>query len=548
MRIKKIALSLLLVTTLSLALAFHAGAGLFFDAERYAASVHGALDCGDCHDVTQDQVDAGHHPDPSAMGLTHARPFEPSRCMDCHPEFEEELARGMHAETKVENPEQYRECIACHDPHGDKAPVGGEAAELSEDVLACMACHQTEPALGPAENALCLSCHGADTDMPVILVDREQFAGTVHGSLSCLSCHQDADGLPHPGSVAEDCTACHDERHTESEIHDPHLGVSCQACHLAGVSPVRMETASGSVVTFVSPTGLGEVSGLHAMALEAGQGCQRCHAPGNQVGAAETVLPAKSFLCMACHAATPTLEDGLSITGFAVFVLGMFLVLAPLFFTASKGGKGTGGPGFGPAASAVFFDGLLQRRLYRTSPWRWFVHALIFYPFVIRFLWGLAAMTGAYAAPDAGWTLLLIDKNNPLTALVFDLTGLALLAGCVLALVRGAKADKGLIPGLPRQDRVALGLLLAATVLGFVAEGARMALTNMPEGSGFGFVGAVVAELLPQSAAASAYGWLWYAHAAAWCGFVAYLPFSRLRHIIMAPIVLAMNAGKKHGH
>jgi nitrate reductase gamma subunit len=266
------------------------------------------------------------------------------------------------------------------------------------------------------------------------------------------------------------------------------------------------------------------------------------------VGAAAAVLPAKSLLCMACHAATPTLGDTASLLGFGVFAIGMFLALAPLCLVGVRGRKGSGGPGFVPALSAVFFDGLLQRRLYRTSPWRWFVHALIFQPFVIRFLWGLAAMVGSYAAPDAGWTLALINKNNPLTALVFDLTGLALVTGCILALVRGAKADKDLLPGLPRQDKAALWLLLAAVLLGFVTEGARMALTGMPDGSGFGFVGALFVALFPQGAASTVYGWLWYAHAIAWCAFVAYLPFSRLRHIIMAPIVLAMNAGKKHGH
>ena len=573
MRTKTIVLPVLLAALLFTAgatlAADPADAALMFDAQRYAVSVHGELDCGDCHYDTQDQVDGGEHPNPAAMALTRPAPFDPAQCTDCHPDIEEDLEQGMHAETVVDDQELYRNCVRCHAPHREKAsryngPSAGEPSELSEDSLACMRCHQSEPDMGPAENTLCLSCHEsgsggeAGAGLAVVQLERAAFAQAPHADLSCLSCHQDADGLPHPGSAAEDCTACHDERHTESEIHDPHLGVDCKACHLGGsdpqsVMPVRMDTRSGPIVTFAGRTELGQVSGLHDMVLEDGEGCQRCHHEDNQVGAAAMVLPAKSILCMACHAATPTLGDSVSLLGFGIFLLGMFLVLAPVFLTATKGRKSAGGHGSGPglasAMSALFYDGLLQRRLFRRSPQRWFVHALIFQPFVIRFLWGLAAMIGTYVAPDAGWTLLLINKNNPLTALVFDLTGLALVLGCVLALMRGSNADKGLIPGLPRQDKIALWLLLAAAVLGFITEGARMAMTGMPPGSGFGFIGGLFGALFfAQSATSSIYGWLWYAHAAAWCAFVAYLPFSRLKHIIMAPVVLAMNATKKHGH
>jgi nitrate reductase gamma subunit len=44
------------------------------------------------------------------------------------------------------------------------------------------------------------------------------------------------------------------------------------------------------------------------------------------------------------------------------------------------------------------------------------------------------------------------------------------------------------------------------------------------------------------------YGYIWYIHAILTGIFVAYLPFSRMFHIIMGPIVLAMHAVSEHEH
>jgi nitrate reductase gamma subunit len=41
------------------------------------------------------------------------------------------------------------------------------------------------------------------------------------------------------------------------------------------------------------------------------------------------------------------------------------------------------------------------------------------------------------------------------------------------------------------------------------------------------------------------YGYVWYLHAILTGAFVAYLPFSRMLHMIMAPVVMAINAGRQ---
>jgi nitrate reductase gamma subunit len=50
------------------------------------------------------------------------------------------------------------------------------------------------------------------------------------------------------------------------------------------------------------------------------------------------------------------------------------------------------------------------------------------------------------------------------------------------------------------------------------------------------------------SALVDVYGYVWYMHAILTGAFIAYLPFSRLMHIIMAPVVLAMNAATVQDH
>jgi nitrate reductase gamma subunit len=119
----------------------------------------------------------------------------------------------------------------------------------------------------------------------------------------------------------------------------------------------------------------------------------------------------------------------------------------------------------------------------------------------------------------------------------------------VLAVRRGLKPAER--PGdLPPQDRLALGLIGGIVVIGFVLEGMRMAMTGHPPGSGFAFVGYIFSLLFGGSSTVNDYGYVWYLHAILTGAFIAYLPFSRLFHIIAAPIVLLMNSAQKfeHGH
>jgi len=144
----------------------------------------------------------------------------------------------------------------------------------------------------------------------------------------------------------------------------------------------------------------------------------------------------------------------------------------------------------------------------------------------------------------------MLDKNSSLTAFLFDLTGVMIILGVLFAYVRGRKQRSEQIPDLPRQDVVALGLIAAIVVVGFILEGMRIAMTGFPEGSCYAFLGYAIGRLFFNGTSlVNAYGYVWYLHAILTGAFIAYLPFSKLLHIIVSPFVLMGNAvSREHRH
>ena len=370
-------------------------------------------------------------------------------------------------------------------------------------------------------SAACLQCHAAEG-----LEDGGGRDLGPHAGLSCQACHQGVAEYPHSDPALASCLSCHDP-HNEEATGDLHAGVSCQACHWGGQG------------------------GPHALA-EAGSeaSCRQCHFAGNSAGAPAAVLPPKSVLCLACHTATISLSDWPSRLALAVLVLGL---LGSLGFWLSGSGAGPAAGlhhawRVGPALGALILDGLLQRRLWRLSPGRWAVHALIFLPMAARLAWALTALILGRWDPAAGLTQAMLAKNHPATALFFDLSGLLVLAGAILAALRRLARRGAALPGLPRPDWPAMALLLLVVISGFITEAARMALTGATTDAPWAFGGAALAGLFtPGAALQTAYAYLWYGHAICWAAFVAYLPFSRMRHILLAPLWLALKARGGHG-
>ena len=585
---------LVLALTLSGLFAPGAEAEWWVDARELHISAHMENSCQDCH---ADIADRDRHPDPARIGSAPEGSFSVDACLDCHDDVMDDVDVGIHGGREIPDGEGLADCTGCHRPHTQprlgENRIGEFDASRPEheqcgacheeraslpDVYpedeACMACHGLVDPGSPqgAEQIarLCFHCHGSAggeaqewTGAAVTPIDTQAYASLPHADLACTECHVDAAGYDHANQELGDCTRCH-LPHDEKVAGDAHVGVSCGACHLAGIEPVR--DSQSRLVGWNRDADAEAPVRVHEMAgMGDESACRRCHVEGNEVGAAAALLPAKSILCMSCHSATLSAGDATTVTSLIVFLVGMVSV-GSYWLSGSVAGRNEMGPVgklfrlLRDVVRAVFslrllsilkiavLDVLLQRRLYRQSPSRWLIHSLIFYPFVFRFSWGLVALVASLSNPE--WALVwpMLDKNNPATALFFDLTGISVLLGIGLAFHRGQRRRQDQLPSLPGQDRIALGLIAGIVTVGFALEGIRIAMTGWPEGAGFAVVGYAISLLLGESAAwTGVYGFIWYAHAILTGAFVAYLPFSRLLHIIVAPVVLALAAAADRG-
>lgn len=535
---------------------------------RYHASAHGELSCRDCHDQASMGSD---HPDAARVNQGLGVGFDPQFCYQCHDQVEADLGQGLHGRIKLDGPGRYADCLQCHDPH--YSPPGGRKRALdlaavkgaaerqgtppppppTDEDQACLDCHGR-----PADKLrpLCLSCHGdagrAGRGAP-ILAGGDGGLGP-HQGLDCSACHLRAAAYPHRDQQTAACRSCH-QPHYNSISGDAHAEVSCKSCHLQKAQPARPRPG-GSAAVRTDARGPRPMAPHRLVDVRREESCRACHRPGAHTGASAMVLPPKGVLCLPCHAAVLSWGGWPSRVGLALFFIGLASALA---FWLSGGPGDTltlapaarrtePGPGrvrrLGAGLKALLLDGLLQRRLWRLSPWRGLIHGLIFWPLALRFLWGLAALLLGLWLPGSSWTEVMLGKNQPLTALFFDLTGLLMLTGGAAAMVRRLVMGRGQGAAAPaRSDWLAPALLAGMILSGFATEAVRMAMTGWPAGSGFAFLGFAFSRLLPPGDWPTAvYGWLWYAHAGLAAAFTAYLPFSRMFHIILAPAVLALRA------
>jgi uncharacterized protein with PIN domain len=133
------------------------------------------------------------------------------------------------------------------------------------------------------ETADCLACHG-EKDFTAerkgrtvsLYVSEKAYAASIHGSLTCVSCHTDVEGkeLPHGAPLQKvDCAACHETEakqhaaslHGKAMKRGDSLAPTCGACH--GIHDIR---AAKDPASPVSP-------------LKVPFTCGKCHQEGTVV-------------------------------------------------------------------------------------------------------------------------------------------------------------------------------------------------------------------------------------------------------------------------
>ena len=231
---------------------------LYVDKSTYSISVHGKLNCIDCH------VDA------DVEDFPHAVPLKPAKCDKCHSVECNDYSLSRHKNAVDKNNPKGPVCSTCHGTH---------------DILSNK--DLSSPTYVLNINQSCLKCHG-DKSKPAS--EQEDFSDRIHGK-----------GEKQHLKVTAVCTNCHNShdvlRHTDrnSPTSRGKLVSTCSVCH------AKIEDLHKKIVS------IGNSSSGNSSLPECG-GCHALHAK-------RKVFPDETFsddYCLSCHNASSKLKSGIT--------------------------------------------------------------------------------------------------------------------------------------------------------------------------------------------------------------------------------------------
>ena len=187
----------------------------------------------------------------------------------------------------------------------------------------------------------------------------------------------------------------------------------------------------------------------------------------------------------------------------------------------------------GALGQAYTDEVIVQKRIRLRGRLPWTRHMLISWGFSVLFVFDiLTAVLTKYVPSEpfmhgnAGWLALKLGLN---------LSGMVLLVGLIIALVRGATTAG--TPEAKFNDTPGTVFLLAVVVSGFVAEAMHFANLPPDPARGWALLGHWMAEAMRGGAPYTAsYSFFWMSHALLASAFLAYLGWSRMIHVFAAPL------------
>ncbi|MBT5058620.1 MAG: hypothetical protein HOM68_18915 [Gemmatimonadetes bacterium] len=257
---------------------------LYIDPAIFDDSVHGFLECIDCHE------------DLSGVEDLHDDPLEPVDCAMCHDDTAEETLAGAHGSWLADEGAPADGCITCHGMHNilpaddplspiHSGAADGLCADCHDDALEQISAsvHGAQIEGGPLQ-ASCVQCHRGHA---VPLPNTEEIEIEV-----CGDCHQDATASQarsvharaalQGDPLAPGCIDCHgdhdilasdDDRSPTEKMNVP---VLCGSCHQEGTEvSQRREIAEHEILANYSLSIHGE--GLYKQGLRVTAVCTSCH-------------------------------------------------------------------------------------------------------------------------------------------------------------------------------------------------------------------------------------------------------------------------------
>ena len=264
----------------------HAAPMALFPTNGFAASVHGALDCVDCHDGVKD--------------LVHDKKLPPPNCGSCHDKEEKQYASSIHGMSHSLGASGAAQCWDCHGSH-EILPVKDirSAVYKMNLPMTCAKCHSNtnltkeyqiefpEAAnqymdsihgrallkMGLIVAPSCSDCHGAHNIKRN--VDRDSPINHLNVAKTCGKCHVKVEDI-YNASVHGQLLAKGDQRgpvcidcHSAHEIQPPHSAQfkkasdeRCGKCHQDRLEHYR-ETYHGKSMALGKPNVAAEVAACY---------------------------------------------------------------------------------------------------------------------------------------------------------------------------------------------------------------------------------------------------------------------------------------------
>ncbi len=199
-------------------------------------------------------------------------------------------------------------------------------------------------------------------------------------------------------------------------------------------------------------------------------------------------------------------------------------------------------------AKSAMLDGILHARVYREDKLRWTMHTSLSHGFFILFV--VSTLTGLAEEILIPW----FNYHNPLVdalaqkdtswlAFINEACGLLILFGAALAIYRRYRMKPAQLR-TENQDTVFLAFIAVVILTGYPLESFRLLAERVPASEAwFSFIGYPLALVIAPLNAPweSLHYWLFLFHALVASVFIAYIPFSKTFHVIVSPIIAAVN-------
>jgi len=195
-------------------------------------------------------------------------------------------------------------------------------------------------------------------------------------------------------------------------------------------------------------------------------------------------------------------------------------------------------------ANVLFFEAILQRKLFKESRLRWFIYLYESFGFMaLFFVFLIFVFTRFVLKID----FFITGAGGLILEFLMDFLGLLILSGTIASFIRRSIRRPNMIT--EREDILAVLLLFLIVVTGFLLEGFRMAVLPVTFESYFSFGGLALASLFRQIPLAwtDIHFYTWIVHATLVFIFLAYIPFSKFIHFIACPVSILASSSDPQG-